>query len=156
VIRVLPHIFREHPEAIYLVVGDGDDRSRLQALAVECGVADKVTFVGRVEADELPDYYRLADVFVMPSTGEGFGIVFLEAMACGVPVIGGNKDGSIDPLADGAAGTAIDPDNSAALASAICSALRSPPSVLARPNRFGETAFRSHLNELVACLDYRR
>ena len=55
-------------------------------------------FAGPVAGEELPDYFRLADVLVMPSTGEGFGIVFLEAMACGIDVIGGNQDGSLDPL----------------------------------------------------------
>ena len=85
VIRVLPRILLDHPDTIYLVVGDGDDRPRLEALTLECGVQDKVMFTGPVVADELPDYYRLADVMVMPSTGEGFGIVFLEAMASGIP-----------------------------------------------------------------------
>ena len=81
VIRTLPRLLSQHPETIYLIVGDGDDRPRLESLAVECGVAEKVQFAGLVPPEELPDYFRLADVFVMPSTGEGFGIVFLEAMA---------------------------------------------------------------------------
>ena len=66
---------------------------------------------GRVTPDELPQLYRLADLFVMPSTQEGFGIVFLEAAASGLRAIGGNADGSIDALADGAIGTAIDPND---------------------------------------------
>ena len=87
------------------------------------GVAENVQFTGLVPAEELPDYFRLADVFVMPSTGEGFGIVFLEAMASGVRVIGGNRDGSVDALADGELGGAVDPDNEQELISAICAAL---------------------------------
>ena len=96
---------------------------RLESLAVECGVAKNVQFAGLVPPEKLPDYFRLADVFVMPSTGEGFGIVFLEAMATGVCVIGGNQDGSADPLADGELGWAVDPDNEQELISAICAAL---------------------------------
>jgi glycosyltransferase involved in cell wall biosynthesis len=120
--------------------------------SIQSGFAEKVRFVGHVAADELPDYYRLADAFVMPSTGEGFGIAFLEAMASGVPVIGGNKDGSLDPLADGQAGTAVDPNDSATLASAICSALRCPAFIPERTYRFSETAFCCHLQELVDSL----
>ena len=119
VIRSLPQVLLHHPETIYLIVGDGDDRPRLEALAAEFAVQDKVRFAGLVAGEELPDYFRLADVFVMPSTGEGFGIVFLEAMACGIDVIGGNQDGSIDPLGDGAVGSAIDPEDSEELVSAI-------------------------------------
>ena len=78
----------QHPETIYLIVGDGDDRPRLKSLAVECGVAKNVQFAGSVPPEKLPDYFRLADVFVMPSTGEGFGIVFLEALASGLALSG--------------------------------------------------------------------
>ena len=109
------------------------------------GVAEKVRFAGRVTPEELPDHFRLADVFVMPSTGEGFGIVFLEAMASGIHVIGGNQDGSLDPLADGMPAAA---DRSRR------TARRSPPrsrraaqsrrSPGAR-RRFHEQAFRAHV-----------
>jgi phosphatidylinositol alpha-1,6-mannosyltransferase len=150
VIRILPRVLREHPNAVYIVVGEGDDRPRLKALAEQFEVADKVIFAGRIAADELPDYYRLADLFVMPSTCEGFGIVFLEAMASGIPVIGGNKDGSIDPLGDGILGKAIDPEDEAALASGICSALRRPAVLPEGATRFSQTAFSAQLRGLVA------
>jgi phosphatidylinositol alpha-1,6-mannosyltransferase len=149
VIRVLPGVLREHPDAIYLVVGEGDDRPRLEALAAQSGVADRVIFVGRVESSELPDYLRLADLFVMPSTCEGFGIAFLEATASGISVIGGNKDGSLDPLADGILGMTVDPDGPEALTSAICAALRAPVVHPERADRFNKNAFRAHVAKLV-------
>jgi phosphatidylinositol alpha-1,6-mannosyltransferase len=149
VIRALPRVLLEHPGAIYIIVGDGDDCPRIKAVAEECGVADKVRFAGRVAPEELPEYYRLADVFVMPSTGEGFGIAFLEAMASGTPVIGGNKDGSLDPLGDGALGTAIDPEDAGALASAICVALRTPAGLPEGAGRFSQSAFSAHVRDLV-------
>jgi glycosyltransferase involved in cell wall biosynthesis len=138
-----------HPHTIYVIVGDGDDQPRLEAVAAEVGVTEKVRFVGRVKPEELPDHFRLADVFVMPSTGEGFGIVFLEAMATGIPVIGGNRDGSLDPLADGLLGRAIDPYSEEELASAICAALFDAPAKVDLANRFSFRGFTEHLQELV-------
>ena len=150
VIRALPSVLTRYPDALYLVVGDGDDRPRLEALAAELGVTEKVRFVGLVSSEELPDYFRVADVFVMPSTGEGFGIVFLEAMACGIPVIGGNKDGSLDALADGVLGFAVDPENDEELVSAICSALRNARPEASRSRRFDIQFFTEHLKALCA------
>lgn len=100
----------------YLIVGTGGDRGRVERLAHTLGVGHLVTFCGFVPDAELPGHYRLADVFVMPSRGEGFGIVFLEAMACGTPVLGGNGDGTADALVDGALGVLADPDDPVAIA----------------------------------------
>jgi phosphatidyl-myo-inositol dimannoside synthase len=148
VIRALSRVLSQHPDTIYLVVGDGDDRPRLESLAVECGVGKNVQFTGFVSPQELPDYFRLADVFVMPSTGEGFGIVFLQAMATGARVIAGNRDGSRDPLCDGTLGTLVDPENCEELASAILAALDNPAPTGDRTTRFKPDLFREHLGAL--------
>ena len=108
VIRLLPKLLLRYAIQ-YVIAGEGDDRPRLESLTRELSVRNSVTFIERVSAAELPSIYRIADVFVMPSTGEGFGIVFLEAAASGLPVIGGSKDGSMDALLDGAIGRPVDP-----------------------------------------------
>ncbi len=99
-IRALPDILKSCPEVKYLVIGRGDDQPRLQKLSEELGIRDRVVFAGFVSSEELPRHYCIADAYVMPSQ-EGFGIVYLEAMACGVPVLSGDSDGSSDPLQNG-------------------------------------------------------
>ncbi len=92
------------------------------------------------------DHYRMADIFVMPSTGEGFGIVFLEAMACGLPAVGLDMDGSVDPLETAALGH---PVNEAELESTIENILSAPPP-RARPDYpFATEYFSRHLSALV-------
>ncbi len=102
-IRALPQVAQVFPEVKYLVIGRGDDQPRLAKLAKDLGVSDRVVFAGFVATEELMEHYRLADAYIMPSQ-EGFGIVYLEAMACGVPVLSGDDDGSADPLQDGKLG----------------------------------------------------
>jgi glycosyltransferase involved in cell wall biosynthesis len=152
IIGALPEIIRHHDTA-YLVVGGGNDLPRLQALAAATGVTDRVHFVGHVTAAELPDYFAVADVFAMPSTGEGFGIAFVEAAASGLPVIAGNRDGSVDALADGRIGRLIDPNERSQLVAAIIDALEgrvhSDPSQV---KRFAFANFSRHVNDLVECL----
>jgi len=124
VIAALSVIRRAVPDVRYLIGGTGDDRPRLEALARAAGVADRVHFTGFIPADELCAHYNLCDVFAMPSTGEGFGIVFLEAMACGKPVLAGNRDGSVEPLADGRFGALVDPLDPAQLADTLTQLLQ--------------------------------
>jgi glycosyltransferase involved in cell wall biosynthesis len=102
-IRALPQILEKFPEVKYLVIGRGDDQPRLEQLTRDLGVSDRVIFAGFVPTEELMLHYRLADAYIMPSQ-EGFGIVYLEAMACGIPVLSGDDDGSADPLQDGKLG----------------------------------------------------
>jgi phosphatidyl-myo-inositol dimannoside synthase len=149
VMGALPSVLSRFPGAVYLVVGDGDDRPRLETSASELGIRKGVMFAGGIDADELPDHFRLADVFIMPSTGEGFGIVFLEALASGIEVISGNRDGSVDPLADGALGATVDPDNKEELVAAVCNALSNPRARVGCAGRFDERAFSEHLRALV-------
>jgi phosphatidyl-myo-inositol dimannoside synthase len=89
----------------YLIAGEGPDQPRLKKLVDDHDIADLVTFLGYVSNDALPDLYRAADVFALPSTGEGFGIVFLEAMACGTPALGLEIGGASEAL--GVCGKAV-------------------------------------------------
>ncbi|MGD1949627.1 MAG: glycosyltransferase [Leptolyngbyaceae cyanobacterium] len=122
-IRALPAIAKVFPAVKYLVIGRGDDQPRLAQLAQDLGVAERVVFAGFVPNEDLVKHYRLADVYVMPSQ-EGFGIVYLEAMACGIPVISGNDDGSADPLQDGRLGWRVPHRSPEAVAVACIEALR--------------------------------
>jgi len=126
VIRALPKVLREVPDVVYLLAGKGGDESRLKALVDSLGLGDHVIFSGYVPPGKVADYYRLADVYVMASreieeTGdvEGFGISFLEAGACRVPVIGGRSGGVSDAVVDGVTGLLIDPVNPDQIAGAI-------------------------------------
>jgi glycosyltransferase involved in cell wall biosynthesis len=105
------------------VIGRGDDQPRLAQLAVDLGVSDRVIFAGFVATEDLPKHYCLADAYSMPSQ-EGFGIVYLEAMACGVPVLSGDADGSADPLQDGQFGWRVPHRDPAAVAQACIEMLK--------------------------------
>lgn len=153
IIANLARVCEAVPDATYLISGDGNDAPRLKQLATEHGVADKVVFAGYVPEEELPEHFRLADVYAMPSTKEGFGIVFLEAAQSGLPVIGGNVDGSVDALADGRIGRMIDPLSADELTVALIDALQGR--VPARPDaveRFNRSHFNAHVDDLVRSL----
>lgn len=152
IIRAMPEVLQQVPDAAYLIVGTGDDRLRLEQLAAGLGIANNVKFAGEVPEGELPDHFAIADLFAMPSTGEGFGIVFLEAAASGLPVIGGNGDGSRDALADGVIGRLVDPDDDAQLADAIIAALQGRNVYSGVVSRFAMSNFTSHVDELVRSL----
>jgi phosphatidyl-myo-inositol dimannoside synthase len=122
-IRGLPEIAQAMPNVKYLVIGRGDDKPRLEALAEELGMSDRVVFAGFVPTEALTAHYRVADAYIMPSQ-EGFGIVYLEAMACGKPVLSGNADGSADPLQDGRLGWQVPHRNPQAVAAACIEMLR--------------------------------
>jgi phosphatidylinositol alpha-1,6-mannosyltransferase len=107
VIMALPQLLAAGHDVVYIVLGDGDDLERLLALAAANGVAERVRCMGAVGRETLIEAYRMADIFVMPSTGEGFGIAFLEAMASGTPAIGLDVAGARDALGEGELGTAV-------------------------------------------------
>jgi len=123
VIAVLPRLRARFPDLVYLIVGDGPDRARLEELAKTTGVGDQVIFTGMISEDEKVAHYNLADAYVMPSVGEGFGIVLLEASACGTPIVGSNADGSREALLNGELGKLIDPTNLNELLDAVTAAL---------------------------------
>lgn len=126
VIEALPAIVRHIPNAVYVIVGDGPERERLEKLAETVGVAGKVRFVGGVSGNErLNDYYNLADQFIMVSRllekgdAEGFGIVYLEAASAGVPVIAGRSGGASEAVLDGRTGLLVEPESLMAITDAV-------------------------------------
>lgn len=129
VLEVLGDLTAIVPNLVYLVVGEGDDRPRLEEKARTLGLDDRVVFAGFVAEAEKVDHFRLADAYVMPGRGEGFGIVYLEAMACGIPTVGSKLDGSKDALRDGALGILVDPDDRADIKRGILEALVRPKDI---------------------------
>jgi phosphatidylinositol alpha-1,6-mannosyltransferase len=146
VIRALPHLVAAGHDVIYVVVGEGDDVARLEALAIDTGVADRLRFVGAVSRGTLVDAYRMADLFVMPSTGEGFGIAFIEAMASGTPALGLALAGARDALADGELGiTASEADLAATMTRLLARPKADPNAIAAAVRaRFGRGAFAAN------------
>jgi glycosyltransferase involved in cell wall biosynthesis len=107
-------------------VGEGPDRKRLERLAVKEGVSGQVRFAGRVPDEELPAYYETCDLFALPSTEEGFGIVYLEAMSHGKPCIGARAAAAPEVIVDGQTGLLALPDDRVSLESALLRLLEFP------------------------------
>lgn len=158
VIEAMPEVLRVVPSVVYLLVGDGDDVPRVKRIVSEMGLEDKIILPGAYPNEKLPGYYNLADVFVMPSKAEGAPAVFVEALACGIPVIAGNKDGSATPLQGGEVGLLIDPESVSEIASAIINVLTGrvkkelvDPDFLRRKTleRFGLDRFPQRVDEMI-------
>jgi asparagine synthase (glutamine-hydrolysing) len=145
VLDVLPDLVKLHSQIVYMICGDGSDRDRLVEKAAKLGVRDHVIFAGFVPEERKADFYRLADAFVMPSRGEGFGIVLLEAMACGTPTMGSTLDGSREALLDGKMGVLVDPRNREDVLTGILRTLSLPKSVPTELPHFSLEAFNSRV-----------
>lgn len=135
VIAALPAVLAEAGPVAYVIAGDGDDLPRLRGLAADRNITASVTFTGRVQPAELPALYRDSDVFVMPSvaeqlaggwTGEGFGIVYIEASAFGLPVVIGNGGGAPEAVQDGVTGYVVDGRDTGAVAAALVRLVKDP------------------------------
>ena len=118
VLKALPQVLKKVPNLIYLIIGKGDEEEKLREIVKDLKLGEKVIFEGEVKEEELPLYYVACDLFIMPSYEikergdvEGFGIVFLEANACGKPVIGGRSGGVSDAIIDEETGLLVDPLN---------------------------------------------
>jgi phosphatidyl-myo-inositol dimannoside synthase len=130
-LRALPAILATVPDAALLIVGDGPDRKRLEAITDREGVRAAVRFTGAVPWAELPAHYDAGEVFAMPCRTrrrgldvEGLGIVYLEASATGLPVIAGLSGGAPDAVLSGETGQLVDGRDVAAVAAAAITLLR--------------------------------
>lgn len=129
IIELMPRLRERCPDLVYICGGDGDDRPRLEAKALALGCADSVVFTGRIAEESKADHFRLADAYIHASRFEGFGIVLIEALACGIPVVGSTADASQEALLFGELGPAVDPADPDALSEAILAAIAQPRQV---------------------------
>ena len=121
VLQVLPALVNAHKDIRYLLVGkyDAKEKQRLDAIIRELNLGHVVVFTGLVPDEELAAHFNLGDIFIMPSEKEGFGIVFIEAMFYGIPVIAGNIDGSVDAICNGELGIGVNPNNNDEIIAAV-------------------------------------
>jgi phosphatidyl-myo-inositol dimannoside synthase len=124
VIRVLPEVLKLVPNLFYVVIGGGDLLVPLKKLTYSSPAHDHVLFLGKLELEQLKSLYARADVFVMPSRQEGFGLAFLEAMVLGKPVIAGGYGGTPEVVQDEVTGFLVDPDDPESLASRLVQLLQ--------------------------------
>lgn len=139
VILAVDRLRHEFPDLEYWIVGDGPLRAELAAMAERLGLTRHVRLLGRLSDSALHDRYSEADIFVMPSTGEGFGIVFLEAWQHGLPVVCGNTDASPEVVQHEVSGLTVDPHSVEDLSAALRRLIDDP--ALAR--RLGRNGFRA-------------
>jgi phosphatidylinositol alpha-1,6-mannosyltransferase len=148
VLEVLPNL---PGDVVYVIAGTGNDRARLEKKAVRLGVGNRVVFTGFFPDEQKLDLYSLADVYVMPSRGEGFGFVFLEALASGVPAIGSKLDGGREALRGGELGLLVDPTNPAEIEAAIAELLQSRERAI--PPGLEYFSFRNFVARAAAIVD---
>ena len=126
IISIIPELLNEFPDLHYLLCGraDSDEKQYLQKLIAEKRLQKHVSMVDLIPENELTDYYLLSDVFALPSKKEGFGLVFIEAAACGCQILAGNADGSSDAVLNGKLGKLIDPEDKKEIIAALSNCLR--------------------------------
>ncbi|WP_082780860.1 glycosyltransferase family 4 protein [Cephaloticoccus primus] len=151
-IEAMPQVSREYPDAQLRIVGTGDALPYLQAIARSLGVDRFVSFVGRLTDEELMREYEACTLFALPSRKEGFGLVYLEAMAYGKPCICANAGGAPEVVAVPDTGLAVEYGNISELAEAIIEILRHPrdPEIIRKhAQQFSYERFRDRLAELI-------
>jgi len=144
-LRAVAHLQAAIPNLRLIAVGGGTDLPRLMRLAQSLGVSDRVHFFSGLSREQIAACYSRANVFALPSTGEGFGLVFLEAMAFGIPVVGAAVGGTLDVIQDGVNGLLVPPNDAASLANALGGLLKDEP-LRARLGRAGAEIVRSEFS----------
>ncbi len=163
-VKAWPAVVARFPEARLLLVGDGPDRARVERLAARADVLSSVIFTGSLPWSEVPKYVDAADVFAMPCRTrllglepEAFGIVFLEAAACGLPLIVGNSGGATETVKNGETGYVVASHDVTALAIRVCALIENMEHAremgrLGRAWVTGRWAWESTLDSLKAAL----
>lgn len=148
-LEALVALRRDDRSWLLVFAGGGDDQARLQARAAALGLAEALRLEGYVSSGRRADLLRAADVLAMPSAKEGFGFAFLEAMAAGTPVVGGDRDGARDALRDGQLGVLVDPFVAADVGRGILAAIERPRGLPPGIQVFAFEHFQRRLSEIV-------
>ena len=155
VLKSMSELVLEYPMLRYLIVGkyDNEEKARMDKLIELMNLKGFVIFTGFIPDEELGSHYDLADLYIMPSLNEGFGIVFIEAMYYGLPVIAGNKDGSPDALLNGRLGILVDPDKTGQISAAIKKVIKNTNSFVPDHKllmeRFSYPVYKKNLKEAI-------
>lgn len=155
VLKAMERLVPQYPNLRYLIAGkyDAAEKERLDGLIAKMKLQGHVVFAGFVPEAELAAHFNLADMYVMPSSKEGFGIVFIEAMYYGLPVIAGYRDGSVDALRNGELGLLVDPDSTKDITTAIKKVLEAPgdfiPDQQLLETHFSYSRYKKKLREML-------
>ena len=155
VLLALKALKPDHPNLRYLIIGKYDDveKERVDEIIDKLHLKDSVVFAGFIPDEEIAEHFNLADVYVMPSEKEGFGIVFIEAMFYGLPVIAGNVDGSVDALCNGSLGLLVNPEKEEEVLEAIRSVVENNsfyiPSIQKLNDNFSFPVYKHKLKQLI-------
>ena len=155
VLQAMALLIKEMPDLKYVIGGSYDEieKNKIDVLISQLGLKDNVVITGFIPDEDLKDYFLLSDLYAMPSYNEGFGIVFIESMYYGLPVIAGNKDGSVDALLHGKLGTLIEPMDIGALKNAIEANFKISKKEIVDKEvlmaHFGYEVYKEKLNEIL-------
>ncbi len=156
VIEAVADLQIKYPNIKYLIAGSYDSREKLfvDSLINRLKIQNAVVLPGYIQEEELEDHFAISDMYVMPSKKEGFGIVFIEAMYYGLPVIAGNTDGSADALLQGGLGQLVNPDNAGEIAIAITNVIENKTSFSPDRNlliqHFSYEAYKEKLEDIIS------
>lgn len=155
VLEALAMLHSTYPTLKYLLAGsyDAPEKECIDQMVKQYGLQQQVVMPGYIGDDELPDHFALCDMYIMPSRGEGFGIVFIEAMYYGLPVIAGNEDGSTDALLHGTLGQLVNPIDVPEIVSAIENIIKNKSSFNPDPKvlmkHFSYETYKQHLGGIL-------
>ena len=156
VLYAIKNLKQAYPKIKYLLAGkyDAVEKQRVDAISAELGIQHNIIFTGFIADEDLAALYHIADIYIMPSKKEGFGIVFIEAMYYGKPVIAGNKDGSADALDNGNFGLLINPDDQQEISDAIVKVISNKtayiPNLQDVMDKFSYPVYKNKLRTILA------
>jgi glycosyltransferase involved in cell wall biosynthesis len=149
-IRAIPYVKKDFPNVILRIIGEGPREQYLRNLANSLALSRNVVFNGYVSYDKLAQFYNQATIFCFPFLGEGLGVVILEAMACGKPIIATKNEGTTQVIRHGTEGFLFDPANPESIADSLLTLLHNPDLIKKMGAKARETCLKKYSWSAVA------